>query len=76
LTISVIAIVEVIRGFQRNQSFQRQQSFLSAIAAEEVLPFDQAAAELAGHIEEMPRGNKGSAGKTRLGYGLNLPIYS
>ncbi len=50
LTISAITVTEIVRGFQRNQSLRRLQSFLAAVAIEEVLPFDQAAAELAGRI--------------------------
>jgi tRNA(fMet)-specific endonuclease VapC len=43
-------VTEVIRGFQRNLSHRKRQDFLSAIASEEVLTFDQPAAELAGRI--------------------------
>lgn len=50
LTLSAITVMEVIRGFQRNQSQRKLQNFLSAIASEEVLTFDQPAAELAGRI--------------------------
>jgi tRNA(fMet)-specific endonuclease VapC len=42
--------MEVIKGFQKKQSIQRLQHFLAAIKTEDVLPFDQAAAELAGRI--------------------------
>ena len=49
-TISVITIMEVVRGFQRRQSFGRIQRFLTSLASEEILPFDQPAAELAGRI--------------------------
>ena len=49
-TLSVITIMEIVRGFQKNQSTRRLQHFLSAIASEEILPFDQPAAELAGRI--------------------------
>jgi tRNA(fMet)-specific endonuclease VapC len=49
-TVSVITVMEVIRGFQRKQNTRRLQRFLSAIASEEILAFDQAAAELAGRI--------------------------
>ena len=49
-TLSVISIMEVVRGFQKNQSARRLQRFLAMIASEEILPFDQAAAELAGRI--------------------------
>jgi predicted nucleic acid-binding protein len=49
-TISVITVMEVVRGFQRRQSFGRMQRFLTSLASEEILPFDQPAAELAGRI--------------------------
>lgn len=49
-TISVITIMEVVRGFQKKQSFGRLQRFLTALASEEIVSFDQPAAELAGRI--------------------------
>ncbi|HEY7331290.1 MAG TPA: type II toxin-antitoxin system VapC family toxin [Gemmataceae bacterium] len=49
-TLSVITIMEVVRGFQRRQSFSRMQRFLASLASEEILSFDQPAAELAGRI--------------------------
>jgi predicted nucleic acid-binding protein len=49
-TLSVITVMEVVRGFQKKQSTRRLQRFLAAIASEEILPFDQPAAELAGRI--------------------------
>ena len=49
-TLSVITIMEVVRGFQKKQSLRRLQRFLAMIASEEILPFDRAAAELAGRI--------------------------
>jgi tRNA(fMet)-specific endonuclease VapC len=49
-TLSVSTIMEVVRGFQKKQSTRRLQRFLTAIASEEILTFDQAAAELAGRI--------------------------
>ncbi len=49
-TLSVISVMEVVRGFQKNRSPRRLRRFLAAIASEEVVPFDQAAAELAGRI--------------------------
>jgi predicted nucleic acid-binding protein len=42
--------MEVVRGFQKNQSTLRLQRFLTSIASEEILAFDQPAAELAGRI--------------------------
>ncbi len=49
-TVSVITVMEIVRGFQKKQSPRRLQAFLTNIASEEVLAFDQAAAELAGRI--------------------------
>ncbi len=49
-TISVITIMEVVQGFQKKGSAVRLQRFLSTITSEEILVFDQAAAELAGRI--------------------------
>jgi predicted nucleic acid-binding protein len=49
-TLSVITIMEVVRGFQKNQSARRLQRFLTSIGSEEILAFDQPAAELAGRI--------------------------
>jgi tRNA(fMet)-specific endonuclease VapC len=42
--------MEVIRGFQKNQSQRKLQNFLAAVAVEEVLDFDRPAAELARRI--------------------------
>ena len=50
LTLSVISVMEVIQGYHRVGAAQRIQAFRNAIAAEEVLLFDQATAELAGQI--------------------------
>lgn len=50
LTFSTVTVMEVVRGFQKNLSTRRLHAFLGAIALEEVLPFDQPAAELAGRI--------------------------
>lgn len=50
LSLSVITVMEVVYGFQRVQNAPLLQSFLNAVALEEVLSFDQAAAELAGRI--------------------------
>jgi predicted nucleic acid-binding protein len=49
-TVSVVTVMEVVRGFQKNRSTRRLQRFLSAIASEEVLALDPPAAELAGRI--------------------------
>jgi tRNA(fMet)-specific endonuclease VapC len=50
-TISVITVMEIVRGYQKKQSPRRLQAFLTNIASEEVLPFDHPAAELAGRIQ-------------------------
>ncbi len=50
LTLSVISVMEVIQGYHRIGAAIRIQAFRNAIAAEEVLLFDQPAADLAGHI--------------------------
>jgi len=49
-TLSVISIMEIVRGWQRKQNALRLQRFLTSIASEEILFFDQPAAELAGRI--------------------------
>lgn len=51
LTLSVVTVMEIVRGFQQNQSVRRLNDFLTAVASEDVLIFDQPAAELAGRIE-------------------------
>jgi len=50
-TILVTTVMEIVRGFQKKQSPRRLRAFLANIASEEVLAFDQAAAELAGRIQ-------------------------
>lgn len=50
LTLSVISVMEVIQGYQRVRASKRIQAFRNAIASEEVLLFDQTAADLAGQI--------------------------
>jgi tRNA(fMet)-specific endonuclease VapC len=49
-TLSVITLMEVVQGFQRVQHHRRLQGFLTAVAFEKVLLFDESAAELAGRI--------------------------
>lgn len=49
-TISVITFMEIVRGHRRKQATGRLQAFLAAMASEQVIPFDFAAAELAGRI--------------------------
>lgn len=50
LTFSVITVMEVIQGLQRVGGSNRIQTFRNAIAPEEILRFDQDAADLAGQI--------------------------
>ena len=49
-TVSVITVMEVIQGFHRVQNARRLLNFLNAVALEQVIVFDQLAAELAGRI--------------------------
>jgi len=49
-TISAVTFMEVVRGYQKKQATRQLQDFLTAVASEEVVPFDQAAAEVAGRI--------------------------
>jgi tRNA(fMet)-specific endonuclease VapC len=50
LTLSVISVMEIIQGYQHVGASSRIQALPSAVATEEVLAFDQAAADLAGRI--------------------------
>jgi tRNA(fMet)-specific endonuclease VapC len=50
LTLSVVSVMEVIQGYQRVGATARLQAFRNAIVSEEVLVFDQPAADLAGQI--------------------------
>ncbi len=51
LTFSVITVMEIIQGLQKvGASPKRIQAFRTAIVPEEILPFDQDAADLAGLI--------------------------
>jgi tRNA(fMet)-specific endonuclease VapC len=49
-TISAVTVMEMVRGYHKKQATQQLQTFLRAIASVEVIPFDGAAAELAGRI--------------------------
>ena len=49
-TLSAISVTEIVSGHQRKQAFQRIAAFLASIASQEVISFDQDAAELAGRI--------------------------
>jgi tRNA(fMet)-specific endonuclease VapC len=50
LTLSVITVMEMVKGFQKVQRPQKILSLLAHVGAEEVLEFDRSAAELAGRI--------------------------
>jgi tRNA(fMet)-specific endonuclease VapC len=50
LTLSVISVMEVIQGYQRVGGSARIQVFRNALMTEEVIAFDQDAADLAGLI--------------------------
>ncbi|MGO9598683.1 MAG: type II toxin-antitoxin system VapC family toxin [Isosphaeraceae bacterium] len=50
LTLSSVTVMEIVRGFQRKQSFLRLQSFLNGVSLEEMIPFDRSFAEVAGRI--------------------------
>jgi tRNA(fMet)-specific endonuclease VapC len=49
-TISVISIMEIVRGFQQKQSIRRLHLFLAAVAHEEIVLLNRPSAELAGRI--------------------------
>lgn len=50
-TVSVVTVMEIVRGLCKKQATKQLQAFLAGIPSLEVLTFDQAAAELAGRIE-------------------------
>jgi tRNA(fMet)-specific endonuclease VapC len=49
-TLSVLTMVEIVKGCQQVQATGRMQRFLNAVAQEQVLSLEPAAAELAGRI--------------------------
>jgi tRNA(fMet)-specific endonuclease VapC len=49
-SVAVISVMEIVYGFQLVQNHQRLQNFLAAVAQEQVISFEQTAAELAGRI--------------------------
>jgi tRNA(fMet)-specific endonuclease VapC len=49
-TLSAITVMEIVQGFQKNQSFRRLQAFLASLATEEVIAFDEGDGDLAGRI--------------------------
>ena len=50
LTISSVTLMEITRGHHRKQAARQLQTFLAAVALEEVISFDRSGAELAGKI--------------------------
>ena len=50
LTLSVITMLEIVKGCRQAQATGRMQRFLNAVAQEEVLSLEAPAAELAGRI--------------------------
>jgi tRNA(fMet)-specific endonuclease VapC len=49
-TLSAVSVMEIVRGFQKNQSLRRLEAFVASLAAEEVIAFGQTDGELAGRI--------------------------
>src|SRR5690349_8533580 len=49
-TVSVVTVMEMVKGFQRLGKTDRIDSLLQGLASEEILPFDVDAAILAGKI--------------------------
>src|SRR5262249_20836773 len=50
LTLSVITVMEMVKGLQKVQRPQKIAALLAGVGAEEVLPFDQPAGDVAGRI--------------------------
>jgi tRNA(fMet)-specific endonuclease VapC len=42
--------MEIVQGYQQKQAARQLQAFVTALPSQEVLPFDEADAKLAGHI--------------------------
>jgi predicted nucleic acid-binding protein len=49
-TVSAVTLMEMIRGYQKKRASRQLQTFLAAVASEEVIAFDRSAAALAGQI--------------------------
>ncbi|WP_165067626.1 type II toxin-antitoxin system VapC family toxin [Paludisphaera rhizosphaerae] len=50
-TVSVVTVLEIVRGLTKKQALKQLQAFFAGISSQEVLVFDHAAAALAGRIE-------------------------
>jgi predicted nucleic acid-binding protein len=59
-TISVVTVMEVVRGLQKKQAVRQLQAFRGLLPTLEILSFDQDAADAAGCIE----GDLGRVGRT------------
>ena len=42
--------MEIVQGFQKNQSFRRLQAFIASLSGQDVISFDQEDGDLAGRI--------------------------
>lgn len=49
-TVSAVTVMEMVDGYRSNQAGRQLQTFLAALASQEVLAFDLPIAELAGEI--------------------------
>ena len=49
-TLSSVSVMEIVQGFQKNQSFRRLQAFVASLAGQDVISFDEEDGELAGRI--------------------------
>lgn len=50
-TLTVVTVMEVVRGLTKKRATNQLQAFFVGILSQEILVFDQAAAELAGRID-------------------------
>ena len=49
-TVSAVTVMEMVTGYRQKQANRQLQTYLAALATEEIIPFDRPAAELAGEI--------------------------
>jgi predicted nucleic acid-binding protein len=49
-TLSAVSVMEIVQGFQKNNSAQRLNAFVASLATQDVIDFDQDDGELAGRI--------------------------